>query len=119
MIALNPEILDGKKVVGAEGYILGEVDGIEVDPNSWKAHAFYVNLSDEATAELGFKKLFLRRIAVCLPTQLVKTIGEVITLNEPLRSLEDIAQRGYVTYASSRLQLIFVKKNPTLSNHDK
>jgi sporulation protein YlmC with PRC-barrel domain len=91
---MNPEVLDGKKVVGAEGYILGEVDGIEVDTDSWRAHAFYVNLSDEATAELGFKKLFLRRIAVCLPTQLVKSIGEVLTLNEPIRSLEDISQKG-------------------------
>lgn len=91
---MNPTMLDGKKVVGSEGYILGEVDGIDVDLNTWQANAFYVNLSDEATLELSFKKPFLRKITVCLPTQLVKAVGEVVTLNEPIRNLEDVEERG-------------------------
>jgi sporulation protein YlmC with PRC-barrel domain len=87
-------MLDGKKVVGTEGYILGEVNGVDIDLNTWLATAFYVNLSDEATAELGFKKPFLSKITVCLPTQLVKAVGEVITLKESIRNLEDVAERG-------------------------
>ena len=51
-------------------------------------------MSDEATAELGFKKPFLSKITVCLPTQLVKTVGDIITLKEPIRNLENIAKRG-------------------------
>jgi sporulation protein YlmC with PRC-barrel domain len=86
-------MLDGKKVVGSEGYILGEVDGVDIDLNTWLANAFYVTLSVEAITELGFKKPFLSKIAVCLPTQLIKAVGEVITLKEPIRNLEDIAER--------------------------
>ncbi len=91
---MNPTLLDGKKVIGSEGYILGQVDGIDIDIDTWHANAFYVSLSDEATAELGLKKQFLSKITVCLPTSLVKAVGEVITLREPIRNLEDIAVKG-------------------------
>jgi sporulation protein YlmC with PRC-barrel domain len=91
---LNPDLLNGKTVVGTDGYILGEVDGVNVNLNTWQTNAFYVNLSADATAELGLKKPFLRKITVSLPTQLIKAVGEVVTLNEPIRNLEDIAERG-------------------------
>jgi sporulation protein YlmC with PRC-barrel domain len=100
---VNPTLLDGKKVVGSEGYILGEVDGVDIDLDSWQANAFYVSLSDETTAEFRLKKPFLSKITVCLPTQLVKAVGEVITLKEPIRNLEDISKReDYVS--STRLK---------------
>jgi len=93
---VNPTILEGKKVVGSEGYMLGEVDDVNINSNTWQANTFYVNLSDKATAELGFKKSFLSKVTVCLPTHLVKTVGDIITLKEPIRNLEDIAERGIV-----------------------
>lgn len=90
---MNPDLLKGRKVVGSEGYVLGEVDGFDVDSSIWQAVAFYVNLSDEAVAELGFKKPFLRKILVCLPTRLIKVVGDIITLGEPVRNLRDIAEK--------------------------
>jgi sporulation protein YlmC with PRC-barrel domain len=90
---MNPVVLKGKKVVGTEGYILGEMNDLHVDFNTWQATAFYVILSDEAAAELDFKKPFLRRIIVCLPTELIEAVGDVITLIAPLRSLKDIAEK--------------------------
>ena len=91
---MDPNLLEGKKVVGTEGYILGEVDGLDIDLNTWQANAFYVSLSDEATAELGLKKQFLRKITVCLPTQIIKAVGDIITLKEPIRSLDDVEKKG-------------------------
>jgi sporulation protein YlmC with PRC-barrel domain len=91
---MNPSLLDGKKVVGTEGYILGEVEGIDIDLNTWRANAFFISLSDDAASELGVKKPFLSKITVCLPTQLVEAVGEVITLKEPIRNLDDIAEKG-------------------------
>ena len=90
---MNPTLLDGKKVVGSEGYILGEADGVDIDLNTWQANALYVSLSDEATSEFRLKKPFLSKITVCLPTRLVRAVGEVITLKEPIRKLEDIAEK--------------------------
>lgn len=90
---MNPVLLKAKKVVGTEGYILGEMNDLHVDFNTWQATAFYVILSDEAAAELNLKKLFLRRIMVCLPTELIKAVGDVVTLKAPIRNLKDIAEK--------------------------
>jgi sporulation protein YlmC with PRC-barrel domain len=90
---MDPSLLDGKKVVGTEGYILGEVDGIDIDINTWRASNFFVSLSDEAISELGFKKPFIGKVTMCLPTKLVEAVGEVITLNEPVRNLKSIAEK--------------------------
>ena len=92
---MNPTLLDGKKGIGSEGYILGQVDGIDIDINTWKANAFHISLSDEAIKELGLTKHFLSKITVCLPTSFVKAVGEVITLKVPIRNLEDIAEKGF------------------------
>ena len=51
--------LNGKKIVSAKGETLGEVTGVDVDLSNWHASGLYVNLTDEATTELGFKKPFL------------------------------------------------------------
>ncbi len=90
---MNPNVLKGKKVVGSEGYILGEFDGLYFDLSTWKATAFYVGLNEEATDELSFKKPFLSKIVICLPTQLIKVVGDVIELVEPVRNLKDIAEK--------------------------
>jgi sporulation protein YlmC with PRC-barrel domain len=90
---MNPTQLKGKKVVGSEGYILGEMADLYVDIDTWQAPAFYVLLSDEATSELDFKKPFLHRIMVCLPTQLIKAVGDIITLTEPVGNLKDVAEK--------------------------
>lgn len=90
---MNPSLLDGKSVVGTEGYILGEVDGVDIDIKTWRASTFFVSLSDEAISELGFKKPFIGKVTMCLPTKLVKAVGEVITLKEPVRNLKNIAEK--------------------------
>jgi sporulation protein YlmC with PRC-barrel domain len=90
---MNPLLLKSKKVVGTEGYILGEINDLNVDFNLWQATAFYVILSDEAVAELNLKKPFLRRIVICLPTELIGAVGDVVTLKEPIRNLKDVAEK--------------------------
>ena len=69
---MNPTVLNGKKVIGTEGFILGEVEGVDVDAVAWRATTLYVSLSDQAAAGLGIKKYFLSKTTICLPTQVVK-----------------------------------------------
>ncbi len=90
---MNPALLKGKKVIGTEGYILGEMSDLHVDFDTWQASAFYVVLSDETAAELNFKKPFLHKVIVCLPTELIKVVGDVIDLTAPVRNLKDIAEK--------------------------
>jgi sporulation protein YlmC with PRC-barrel domain len=90
---MNPTMLNGKKVIGTEGFILGEIEGVDVDAVTWHATTLYVSLSDQAAAGLGIKKYFLSKTMICLPTRVVKSVGDVITLSEPLSSLQEIAAK--------------------------
>jgi sporulation protein YlmC with PRC-barrel domain len=62
--------LDGKKVITTDGFNVGEASGAEMD-NQWKITHLQVNLSKEATNELGFKKPVLGHITICLPVNLI------------------------------------------------
>lgn len=90
---MNPALLRGLKIVGSESYILGEMNDVYADFDSWKATAFSVILSNEAAAELDFRKSFRRKVIICLPTDLIKAVGDVVTLTAPVRNLKDIAEK--------------------------
>ncbi len=93
---MDPSRLNGKKVIAANGYILGEVAGIDVDLNTWHASTLYVSLSDEAVAGFGLRKPFMSKITACLPTRIVKSVGDVVNVNEPISNLEDAAKECFV-----------------------
>jgi len=84
--------LMGKRVIGANAYMLGEVNGAEVDTGKWQITHLHVSLADEATRELGFKKPFMGSVTVCLPVSLVQAIGDVITLNKGINELRDVVE---------------------------
>ena len=90
---MDPTRLNDKKVIGSDGFILGEVEGVEVDLNTWQASMLYVRLSDEAAAGLGLKRFFMSKTTICLPIHFVKSVGDVITLNESVVNLEDVAEK--------------------------
>jgi len=92
VFVMNPSRLNGKKVIGAQGLILGEVEGVDIDLNTWRASILYVRLSDAAAAGFGLRKPFMSKITICLPTQFVKSVGDVIALNEQLVNLDDAAK---------------------------
>jgi sporulation protein YlmC with PRC-barrel domain len=48
--------LIGKKVIGSNAVVLGEVHGADVDTDKWQITHLHVGLADDATRELGFKK---------------------------------------------------------------
>ena len=84
--------LNGMKVITANAYVLGEVDGAEVDTKKWKVTHLDVSLTNEATKELGFKKPFLGSMKVCLPVIIIKEFGDVITLKNSLQELKNLKE---------------------------
>ncbi len=73
--------LSGKKVIGSNGNILGEVSGIELDLASWKANYLYIDVSEDTAKELGIKSSFWSATTVCMPITAINQVGDVITLN--------------------------------------
>ncbi len=84
--------LPGKKVVGANGRIVGEVEGVDLDTNTWQVAGLQVGLTNEAAAEAGFKRPVLSQIVVIVPTKLISAVGEVINLSEPVANLKDLVK---------------------------
>ena len=85
--------MNDKKVIGSEGFILGEVEGVDVDLDTWQASMLYVRLSDEAAAGLGLRRSFMSKTTICLPIHFVKSVGDVITLNDAVSNLADAAAK--------------------------
>jgi sporulation protein YlmC with PRC-barrel domain len=84
--------LNGMNVITSDAYTLGEVDGAHADINTWNITHLDVELTKEATIELGFKKPFLGGLTVCLPITAVKKVGDVIALNKSLMDMKSLKE---------------------------
>lgn len=73
-------------VICAGGFDLGEINGVEMDTNTWQVTQLHVKLSKPASEDLGFKKRF-RTSTVCFPVSLISKIGDNILLNKSLEEL--------------------------------
>jgi len=82
----------GKRVIGADAYVLGEVNGAQIDTEKWQVTHLHASLTDEATRELGFKKPFMGSVTACLPVSLTQAVGDVITLNKGFKELRDFVE---------------------------
>ena len=84
--------MNGMKVITADAYTLGEVEGAHADTDTWKITHLEVGLTKEATRELGFKKPMLGSLSVCLLVTVVKNFGDVITLNKSLQEFKNLKE---------------------------
>jgi sporulation protein YlmC with PRC-barrel domain len=83
--------LNGKKVIAEDSFNVGEISEAVMDDN-WKITHINVNLTKEATRELGFKKPVLGHITICIPVDHVKGFADVITLNKTREELKGIPE---------------------------
>ena len=84
---INIDEVLGKTVIGSAGNYIGEVNNIDIEPNTWHIIHLHVKLSAKAAKELGLKKPF-KSSNIRIPTSLVKTTGVIITLNLSLMDLK-------------------------------
>jgi sporulation protein YlmC with PRC-barrel domain len=84
--------LNGKKVVGAGAFTLGEVEGAKLDTKNWQITHLQVKLTSEATEQLGFKKPMLGHAVVLLPVTLVKAVGDIVSLDKTIPELKSIIE---------------------------
>ena len=83
--------INGKKVITTDAFEVGKVSGAEMD-EQWKITHVYVDLTKDATNELGFKKPVLGHITLCLPVKLIQGLGDVITLSKTREGLKGIPE---------------------------
>jgi len=85
---INANKINGMKVVTADAFTVGEVDGVEIDPKKWTVTHLDIDLTENSLRELGFKKPFLGGVKICLPIDNVSKFGDVITLKNEQKYLK-------------------------------
>jgi sporulation protein YlmC with PRC-barrel domain len=80
------------KVITANAYTLGEVDGAHANTDTWKITNLDISLTKETVKALGFKKPMLGSLTVCLPVSDVISVGDVITLRYSLDEFKNLKE---------------------------
>jgi sporulation protein YlmC with PRC-barrel domain len=86
---MRPSELQGKSVVGTGAKILGSVSDVEIDLASWKVTHLRIQLADEATEMLGYKKRFLGSVEILLSIKAVRAVADVVSLTNTIAELKD------------------------------
>jgi len=84
--------MNGMKVITADAFTLGEIDGTRADTGTWQITSLDVELTKEATKELNFQKPMFGSLTICLPITTVKEVGDVITLNKSLLEFKNLKE---------------------------
>jgi sporulation protein YlmC with PRC-barrel domain len=87
---LKASKINGRSVITADAYELGEVDGTHINEKTWVTTHLDVDLKSEAASKLGLKKPMLGSVTVSLPIIHIKQLGDVVTLNKSLSELENL-----------------------------
>jgi sporulation protein YlmC with PRC-barrel domain len=78
--------LSDKFVICAGGFDLGQINGVEIEPDTWRVTHLHVKLSKSASEDLGFKKR-IGSSTVCVPVTLIYSLGDNVLLNKTLDEL--------------------------------
>jgi sporulation protein YlmC with PRC-barrel domain len=84
--------IKGKKIISVKGYVVGEVEGFDVKPSNWQVTGLQVGLTDDAATELGFKRPFLSKVVIIIPTKIVSLVGNFITIDKSIENLESLVE---------------------------
>jgi sporulation protein YlmC with PRC-barrel domain len=91
-VLVNATALNGRKVLTSDAHVLGEVEGIEVTPETWSVTHLRVLLTKASAEELRFEKPILWDVVLSLPVRLVKAFGDVINLNISFAEVSTLAE---------------------------
>jgi sporulation protein YlmC with PRC-barrel domain len=69
------------KMYTTDGLTVGTVRAFELDTILWKVRSLVVEVDDGAMEPLGLKKTLMRKSEIQVGKELVKRVGDVVTLN--------------------------------------
>ena len=106
---LTAEMLKGKKVIGAGGLMIGEIETVLIDVATWKATHLQVGLTDEVAKQLGQKtaplgisrigissKAGMKKPNLSIPIEDVEQVGDVVTVKSGINDLKALEQAATV-----------------------
>lgn len=91
---VTAESFKGKKVIGAKGAIIGQIDAVDINIQNWTATHIRVALSEDVAKQLGFRTGFVRSMVnkpiISLPVDAIENVGDVITIKDTVKDIKDL-----------------------------
>jgi sporulation protein YlmC with PRC-barrel domain len=88
------EDLKGRAVIDGTGRVVGHIDGLLVDGESWRVEAFRVRLRRDAAEQIGAEHRLLQAATLEIPIALVHAAGDAVILNVPASALRELNASG-------------------------
>jgi sporulation protein YlmC with PRC-barrel domain len=83
---VSADEVSGRKVISLKGDEIGKIKDVVFDYKSWKVTHLKMKLSNKAAVSLGYKKT-IGSYDVCMPVDVVSSVGDAVTINKTLLDL--------------------------------
>ena len=80
--------LNGKQVITSNAEVLGEVEGVEIDPSDWSVTHIQISLLKQNIEKFNFKKPLFGSVSVCLPVSFITAISDVVSISQSIEDLK-------------------------------
>ena len=87
MNSLFEETVRGRKVVAADGQIVGEVADLMVNYATWQVESVRVKLINQIADDLGVSRSMIRAATIDLPVHVIQSVGDAVLLSVPTGKL--------------------------------
>lgn len=82
--------LRGRSVIDGSGRVIGSIEGLLVDSQSWRVEAFRVKLRRDTAEQLGAVHRVFQSATIEIPLDLVHAAGDAVILNVPTTALREL-----------------------------
>jgi sporulation protein YlmC with PRC-barrel domain len=88
-IAYDDE-LKGRAVIDGTGKVVGDIDALLIDGQSWRVEGFRVKLRRDAAEQIGAEHRRFQSATLDVPVDLVHAAGDAVILNVPTAALREL-----------------------------
>ncbi len=89
---VNVLALNGRKVVTSDAFVIGEVEGAEVDTENWAITHLRVILTKQTVKDLKLEPPILWDVVLSLSVKYIKEFSEPINLNISLTEVANLVK---------------------------
>lgn len=84
---LFEEAIRGRKVIAADGHLIGEISDLVVDPATWRVEAVQLKLNKAIADALGVHRGKFHAGTIELPVEMIQSVGDTVLLSVPATRL--------------------------------
>lgn len=77
----------GRKVIAADGHLIGEIEDLVFDAGAWRVQALQLKLDKAVADKLGVHRGRFHAGTIELPVEMIQSVGDTVVLSVPTSSL--------------------------------